>query len=101
MARYKFRKNVTAGSPATFANISNGLPGRVVTKLAVDPSDPTGNTAYAAFSGFAVDAPAGGGAPDLQGHIFQTTNAGATWTDVSCHVADCAKPGSMTCQIFP
>ncbi len=94
-------KNVTAGSPATFANVSNGLPGRVVTKLAIDPSDPTGNTAYAAFSGFAVDGPAGGGAPDLQGHIFQTTNGGATWADVSCHVADCAKPASNDLPNIP
>jgi hypothetical protein len=87
-------KNVTAGQSATFTNISNALPGRVVTKIVVDPSDSTGNTAYAAFSGFAVDASAGGAALDLQGHIFTTTTGGASWSDVSCHVSDCSTSGS-------
>ncbi len=94
-------KNITADNMATFANISNGLPGRVVTKVAVDPSDSTGNTAYAAFSGFAVSSPVGGGVPDLQGHIFQTTNGGATWSDVSCHVSDCSKPASNDLPNIP
>ncbi len=87
-------KNVAAGQSATFTNISNGLPERVVTKIVVDPSDSTGNTAYAAFSGFAVDASADGAALDLQGHIFKTTTGGASWNDVSCHGSDCSIPGS-------
>jgi photosystem II stability/assembly factor-like uncharacterized protein len=87
-------KDVAAGQSATFTNISNGLPGRVVTKIVVDPSDSTGNPAYAAFSGFAVDASAGGAALDLQGHIFTTTTGGTSWSDVSCHVSDCSIPGA-------
>ncbi|MGI9101538.1 MAG: hypothetical protein ACR2IF_03750 [Terriglobales bacterium] len=36
--------------------------------IAIDPHDATGNTAYVAVMGFGT------------GHVFKTTNAGATWT---------------------
>jgi hypothetical protein len=42
-----------------------------VSSVAIDSSDPTGNSAYVTVMGFT------GGA----GHVWQTTNAGATWTD--------------------
>ena len=52
----------------------NGLPSRVVTRIVVDPVDPS--TAYLTSSGFAAGS-------DTQGHVFETTNAGANWTDIS------------------
>jgi hypothetical protein len=85
-------KNAGQGSTATFANISVGLPLRPVTKIVVDPADTSGNTAYVALSGFAIDQSLNGGTTDLKGHIFKTVNGGVSWTDVSCHANDCATP---------
>ncbi|MGA2694446.1 MAG: hypothetical protein ABSE92_00195 [Terriglobales bacterium] len=40
-----------------------------VSAIALDPTDPTGNTAYVSIMGFGVS------------HIWQTTNAGVSWND--------------------
>ncbi len=93
--------NVSAGGVATFSNISNGLPAREITHVAVDASDPSGGTAYVAFAGYAVDVSISGIATDFQGHIFATTNGGASWNDISCHAADCAQPGPGDLPNFP
>ena len=86
-------KNVSGGGAATFSNISAGLPASLpVTTIAIEGADSSGNTAYAAFTGFAISAPLSGPV-NLQGHIFKTTTGGATWSDISCHVADCSQPG--------
>src|SRR5262249_46647801 len=53
---------------------SAGLPRRVITQIRVDPVDAA--TAYATFSGFPMG-------PDAQGHVFKTSDAGASWTDIS------------------
>jgi hypothetical protein len=45
--------------------------------VAIDNSDPTGNTAYVGVMGFTAP-PGSGSGP---GHVWQTTNAGANWTD--------------------
>ncbi len=45
----------------------------VVSKVAIDTTDSTGQTAYVTIMGFT-----GGG-----GHVFKTTNAGGAWTDIS------------------
>ena len=50
------------------------LPYRSVSWIAVDPT--AASTAYVGFSGFT-------GFGDKLGHIFKTSNAGATWADVS------------------
>jgi len=70
-----------SGVNSTFSNTTLNGPGGVsinpnqfpVSSVAIDNSDPTGNTAYVAIMGFT------GGA----GHVWQTTNAGASWTDFS------------------
>jgi uncharacterized cupin superfamily protein len=69
-------RNALSGVGATWTNISSAteLPNRAITAVAVDPSHPT--TAYYTFSGFTQ-----GG--DTFGHVFMTTNAGASWTDIS------------------
>src|SRR5262249_52521006 len=81
--------NVSPGQIANFIAVNSGLPPRTVTALAVDPSHATGNTAYAAFSGFAF---VNASINDSTGHIFKTTDAGHTWVDVSCSVSICAAP---------
>ncbi len=75
--------NATAvsGTTSTFANVTlNGRAGASinpdqfpVSSVAIDTSDATGNTAYVAVMGFT-------GGP---GHVWQTTNAGASWIDFS------------------
>jgi hypothetical protein len=93
--------NVSAGS-ATFTGIQNNLPPRNVTAIAVDPNDPTGQTAYVAFSGFAYSGadPIGQNINDPQGHIFKTTNA-ESFVDVSCSVSNCASPAASDLPNIP
>jgi hypothetical protein len=73
--------NATAvsGTTSTFSNVTlNGSGGTSInanqfpiSSVAIDASDPTGNTAYVTVMGFT-------GGP---GHVWQTTNAGASWID--------------------
>jgi len=87
--------NVTQGNLANFNQVSGqgSLPRRAMTALAIDPSDSTGKTAYVTFSGFSFVNPSLG-ANDPTGHIFQTTDSGITWSDVSCSVAVCTTPAA-------
>jgi hypothetical protein len=90
--------DVSAGNFANFNLLFGGsvLPPRAVTAIAVDPADKTGNSAYVAFSGFSfVFTSPNFSINDPTGHLFKTTNGGATWTDVSCSVvspANCTAP---------
>jgi photosystem II stability/assembly factor-like uncharacterized protein len=54
-----------------FPNRSAGLPGGIVNGITVDPRDP--NTAYVMLGG-------------TGGHLFRTTDAGRTWTDVDSNL---------------
>jgi len=80
--------NVTAGV-GTFAAVAGqaSLPPRQVAAITADPGDPLGKTAFAAFSGFAFGT-------DTKGHLFKTTDGGATWSDMSCTVASCITPAA-------
>jgi hypothetical protein len=62
--------NATAG---TFAEVTQNInPNQFpVSGVAIDPSDPTGNTAYVTIMGFT----------GATGHFWKTTSTGATWTD--------------------
>ncbi|MDQ6770168.1 MAG: hypothetical protein M3Z54_09290, partial [Gemmatimonadota bacterium] len=66
--------NVTRDGGATFTPSTTGLPNRYVTRIAVDPSD--GAHALVTVSGFAT------------GHVFETKNGGAVWTDISAGLVD-------------
>jgi len=93
---------VTAGAPAVYSGSGDGLvymttdatadlpdwvnvtkgplPQRPVSWIAVDRSDY--RVAYLAYGGFNAATP-------LQpGHVFKTTNAGQTWTDISGNLPD-------------
>lgn len=72
--------NANAASP-TWTRIDKApLPDRPVSAIAVDSSDY--RVAYVAYSGFSAATP---GSP---GHLFKTTDAGATWTNVSGNLPD-------------
>lgn len=76
--------NATSTTP-TFSQISQAsTPGRVVTQVVASPLNPS--VAFAAFSGFS-------GFSDMVGHLFETTNGGTSWTDISCHTSNCKTPG--------
>jgi hypothetical protein len=68
-----------SGVSSTFSNVTLNGPGGTsinpnqfpISTVAIDNSDLTGNTAYITVMGFT-------GGP---GHVWQTTNAGATWID--------------------
>lgn len=50
--------------------------GYAISTVAIDPSDATGNTAYVGIMGFSTQA-------YPTSHVWQTTNAGASWSDWS------------------
>jgi sugar lactone lactonase YvrE len=61
-----------------------GLPRRYIAGVTVDPSNPA--HAYAIFNGYSRRwIPSGG-----VGHVFETWNGGATWTDISGNLPDIA-----------
>jgi hypothetical protein len=47
-----------------------------ISGIALDPSDPTGQTAFVTIMGFHVS------------HVFKTTNAGTTWTNFTANLPD-------------
>lgn len=103
-----FVAQTVAGQFSGFIQIgASSLPTRAVTGMAIDPSDPTGNTGYVAYSGFAFNGvdPLGVAVTDLHGHIFKTTNANTgqnvTFVDVSCSTADCSKPAATDLPNIP
>lgn len=59
---------------ATFSPIINGIPNRYVTRIAVDPDDPT--HVLLTVSGFGT------------GHVFETRSAGAQWIDITAGLVD-------------
>jgi photosystem II stability/assembly factor-like uncharacterized protein len=69
-------QNALAGTSSTWNNVTGTqmLPPRYITAITADPQE--AGTAYVTFSGFS-------GYGDNLGHVFMTTNAGTTWTDIS------------------
>src|SRR5262249_2611063 len=65
------------GTTWTLRNAGGSFTRRTVSKIAIDPSDPTGATAYAAIAGFGING--------LNGNtgIWKTTNFGVTWTNTT------------------
>lgn len=75
--------DATTGSTA-FADVTNNGPqGNInpnqfpISSVAMDSSDNTGKTAYVTIMGFTGT-----------GHVWKTTNAGATWTDFTANLPD-------------
>ncbi len=73
--------NAGAGSNAAFTNVTKApLPNRFVTDIAPDPNDT--QRAVVTYSGFNLST------PSTPGHVFLTTNSGATWSDISGDLPD-------------
>jgi len=76
--------DATAGLAAFTDVTDNGPQGGInpnqfpIASVALDPSDPSGSTAYVTVMGFT-------GGP---GHIWKTINAGAAWTDFTANLPD-------------
>ena len=64
-------------------NVS-GLPNRYIAGMTVDPKNPA--HAYAIFNGYSRRWIPGGGV----GHVFETTNGGQSWTNISGNLPDIA-----------
>jgi hypothetical protein len=64
-------------------NVS-GLPNRYIAGVTVDPANPA--HAYAIFNGYSRRWIPGGGV----GHVFETTNGGKSWTNISGNLPDIA-----------
>ncbi|HLG33033.1 MAG TPA: T9SS type A sorting domain-containing protein, partial [Ignavibacteriaceae bacterium] len=69
---------VSTDNGSTWNEISDGLPERWVTRVAVDPTDE--NIVYVTFSGLKWR--------DPQPHIFRSTDKGSSWTDISSNLPD-------------
>ncbi len=68
------------GEHSNGVNDKHSLPNRPVASIAVDRSND--RIAYVAFNGF------GASTPHMPGHVFKTTDAGASWTDISGNLPD-------------
>jgi hypothetical protein len=94
--------DVTSGNGMPPVSGQGSLPPRTVSAITGDPADTTGQTAYAAFSGFSfVVNSSNFTVNDPTGHIFKTTDRGATWADVSCSVANCMTPAGTDLPNIP
>ncbi|WP_370325480.1 cell wall-binding repeat-containing protein [Euzebya sp.] len=72
---------------------AEGLPERYVTDVAVDPYDPSGRTVFATLGGYTRQwVPPGTGADEAEavgeGHVFVSSDAGATFTDITGNLPD-------------
>ncbi|MGH9498234.1 MAG: hypothetical protein ACRD3L_03760 [Terriglobales bacterium] len=67
-----------AGGDTTWADQTGAINPRAfpISSVAVDPSDPTGLTAYVGIMGFHVS------------HVWQTSNGGVSWLDFSANLPD-------------
>ena len=62
----------------------SGLPDRYISGVTVDPANPA--HAYLVFNGYSRQWIPGGGV----GHVFETYDGGATWTNISANLPDVA-----------
>ena len=83
-----FARGVSTNAGGTWRQLAlpSNVPNRYISGLAIDPADPSGATAYLGFNGFSrrwIEGPGAG-----LGHLWKTTDGGATWTDVSGNLPD-------------
>jgi photosystem II stability/assembly factor-like uncharacterized protein len=69
---------VSSDNGTTWNEISDGLPERWVTRVAVDPMNE--NIVYVTFNGLKWR--------DPQPHVFRSTDKGTTWSDISSNLPD-------------
>jgi photosystem II stability/assembly factor-like uncharacterized protein len=83
-----FTRGVSTNAGGTWHQVTlpTDVPNRYIAGIAIDPADASGNTAYLGFNGFSRRFTEGPGAGI--GHIWKTTDGGATWTDISGNFPD-------------
>ncbi|MFI5236944.1 MAG: T9SS type A sorting domain-containing protein [Ignavibacteriales bacterium] len=69
---------VSTDNGTSWTEISDGLPERWVTRVAVDPVNES--IVYATFNGLKWK--------DPESHVFRSTDKGTTWTDISSNLPD-------------
>ncbi|NNM45601.1 WD40/YVTN/BNR-like repeat-containing protein [Knoellia koreensis] len=81
-----FKRGIATNAGGTWhqLTLADSFPNRFVQGLTVDPAN--GNHAYAAINGFSRRFTEGPGAG--VGHVYETRDGGATWTDVSANLPD-------------
>jgi len=80
-----FASGIATNYGGTWHQVSTtGLPNRYIAGVTVDPANPA--HAYAIFNGYSRRFVPGGGV----GHVFETTNGGQSWTDISGNLPDIA-----------
>ncbi|MEO6790667.1 MAG: hypothetical protein ABI187_06825, partial [Ornithinibacter sp.] len=81
-----FARGISTNAGGTWHQLAlpASFPNRFVQGLWADPSD--GNHAYAAVNGFSRRFTEGPGVG--VGHVYETTDGGTTWTDVSANLPD-------------
>ena len=78
-----FHTGIATNFGGTWHQLSmTGLPNRYIPSVTVDPTNPA--HAYAVFGGFSRRWIPGGGI----GHVFETTDGGVTWTNISGNLPD-------------
>ncbi|HEX8096460.1 MAG TPA: hypothetical protein VF507_00430 [Pyrinomonadaceae bacterium] len=83
-----FARGVSTNAGGAWRQLSlpANMPNRYVAAIASDPADASGRTAYVGFNGFSRRWTEGPGVG--LGHVWKTTDAGATWADVSGNFPD-------------
>jgi uncharacterized repeat protein (TIGR01451 family) len=84
---------VTSATPTWHDVTASNLPNRPVTQIAVDRSN--WRIAYLSYAGFTA------ATPTNAGHVFKTSNGGATWTDVSNGLPDVPTNSVVLDPAFP
>jgi len=82
---------ITDNYGTNWSNITNDLPFRWVTRVAVDPTDAA--IAYVTFSGMKWKSP--------QPHVFRTQNMGETWEDISSNLPDAPVNIILVDPVYP
>jgi hypothetical protein len=82
-----FTRGIATNYGGTWHQVDvTGIPNRFLAGVTIDPADLSGKTAYAVVNGFNRRFTEGPGAG--LGHLFKTTNGGASWTNASPSLPD-------------
>jgi hypothetical protein len=83
-----FTRGISTNAGGTWHQVTlpAAFPNRWVAAVAIEPADPSGRTVYAGINGFSRRFSEGPGAN--LGHVWKTTDGGATWSDISGNFPD-------------
>jgi photosystem II stability/assembly factor-like uncharacterized protein len=83
-----FKRGVVTNYGGTYHQVTlpSTVANRYISNVVIDPNDADGSSAYLVLNGFSrrwTEGPGSG-----QGHLYKTTDGGATWADVSGNLPD-------------